>query len=98
MISFRFLLILLGFSKSSRLRYVIFILAWVGSEDALYKELWHACAGPLVTVPRQGELVYYFPQGHIEQVRFHLLSSSVISLSHPCLSYFFFEFEICVIY
>ena len=32
------------------------------------KELWHACAGPLVTVPREGELVYYFPQGHIEQV------------------------------
>ncbi|XP_031387573.1 auxin response factor 2B-like isoform X2 [Punica granatum] len=39
-----------------------------GSEDALYKELWHACAGPLVTVPRAGELVYYFPQGHIEQI------------------------------
>ncbi|XP_050224354.1 auxin response factor 2-like isoform X2 [Mercurialis annua] len=38
------------------------------SGDALYKELWHACAGPLVTVPRQGDLVYYFPQGHIEQV------------------------------
>ncbi|KAF3973473.1 hypothetical protein CMV_003116 [Castanea mollissima] len=38
------------------------------SEDAIYKELWHACAGPLVTVPRQGELVFYFPQGHIEQV------------------------------
>ncbi|EEF50110.1 transcription factor, putative [Ricinus communis] len=38
------------------------------SGDALYKELWHACAGPLVTVPRQGELVFYFPQGHIEQV------------------------------
>ncbi|KAL5724479.1 hypothetical protein ACHQM5_007735 [Ranunculus cassubicifolius] len=35
---------------------------------ALYNELWHACAGPLVTVPRQGELVFYFPQGHIEQV------------------------------
>ncbi|XP_038713776.1 auxin response factor 2B-like isoform X2 [Tripterygium wilfordii] len=34
----------------------------------LYKQLWHACAGPLVTVPRQGELVFYFPQGHIEQV------------------------------
>ncbi|CAD6343887.1 unnamed protein product [Miscanthus lutarioriparius] len=30
--------------------------------DALFRELWHACAGPLVTVPRQGELVYYFPQ------------------------------------
>ncbi|CAN6472455.1 unnamed protein product [Victoria cruziana] len=37
-------------------------------EDALYNELWHACAGPLVTVPRQGEKVFYFPQGHIEQV------------------------------
>ncbi|ONM17202.1 Auxin response factor 6 [Zea mays] len=36
--------------------------------DALYQELWHACAGPLVTVPRQGERVYYFPQGHMEQL------------------------------
>ncbi|KAJ4711500.1 Auxin response factor [Melia azedarach] len=39
------------------------------SGDALYKELWHACAGPLVTVPRQGDVVFYFPQGHIEQVQ-----------------------------
>lgn len=38
------------------------------SSDALYKELWHACAGPLVTVPREGERVYYFPQGHMEQL------------------------------
>ncbi|PIA55264.1 hypothetical protein AQUCO_00800175v1 [Aquilegia coerulea] len=36
--------------------------------DTLYKELWHACAGPLVTVPREGERVYYFPQGHMEQL------------------------------
>ena len=36
--------------------------------DALFKELWHACAGPLVTVPREGERVYYFLQGHMEQV------------------------------
>lgn len=36
--------------------------------DALYKELWFACAGPLVNVPREGERVYYFPQGHMEQV------------------------------
>ncbi|XP_059446026.1 auxin response factor 1 [Corylus avellana] len=36
--------------------------------DALYKELWHACAGPLVTLPREGERVYYFPQGHMEQL------------------------------
>lgn len=38
------------------------------SGDGLSKELWHACAGPLVTVPCQGERVYYFPQGHMEQV------------------------------
>ncbi|KAK9287289.1 hypothetical protein L1049_015702 [Liquidambar formosana] len=38
------------------------------SSDALYKELWNACAGPLVTVPREQERVYYFPQGHMEQL------------------------------
>ncbi|KAL8143401.1 hypothetical protein V2J09_016433 [Rumex salicifolius] len=32
------------------------------------RELWHACAGPLVSVPREGERVYYFPQGHMEQL------------------------------
>ncbi|PSR89417.1 Auxin response factor 2 like [Actinidia chinensis var. chinensis] len=37
-------------------------------ETALYTELWRACAGPLVTVPGEGERVFYFPQGHIEQV------------------------------
>ncbi|XP_043712853.1 auxin response factor 19-like isoform X2 [Telopea speciosissima] len=31
-------------------------------------ELWHACAGPLVTLPPVGSLVVYFPQGHSEQV------------------------------
>ncbi|KAK3223785.1 hypothetical protein Dsin_010810 [Dipteronia sinensis] len=40
----------------------------VGGGDSLYRELWRACAGPLVTVPRRGDIVYYFPQGHIEQV------------------------------
>ncbi|KAK7263775.1 hypothetical protein RJT34_31372 [Clitoria ternatea] len=38
------------------------------TNDDLYKELWHACAGPLVTLPREGERVYYFPQGHMEQL------------------------------
>lgn len=38
------------------------------SDGPLDKELWHACAGPLVTLPRQGERVYYFPQGHMEQL------------------------------
>ncbi|KAK9137016.1 hypothetical protein Sjap_007610 [Stephania japonica] len=31
-------------------------------------ELWRACAGPLVTIPHVGDVVYYFPQGHLEQV------------------------------
>ncbi|XVE83851.1 hypothetical protein DITRI_Ditri16bG0120900 [Diplodiscus trichospermus] len=39
------------------------------SETALYEALWHACAGPSVTVPRAGERVFYFPQGHLEQVQ-----------------------------
>lgn len=39
----------------------------LGSDD-LYTELWRACAGTLVEVPQQGERVFYFPQGHIEQV------------------------------
>ncbi|XP_058203641.1 auxin response factor 18-like isoform X2 [Rhododendron vialii] len=34
----------------------------------LYKQLWKACAGPLVDVPRVGERVFYFPQGHMEQL------------------------------
>lgn len=36
--------------------------------DELYTELWKACAGPLVDVPRTGERVFYFPQGHMEQL------------------------------
>jgi auxin response factor len=38
-----------------------------GGED-LYMELWKACAGPLVDVPRINEKVFYFPQGHMEQL------------------------------
>ncbi|KAI4310379.1 hypothetical protein MLD38_035360 [Melastoma candidum] len=37
-------------------------------DDDLYTELWKACAGPLVDVPPTGERVYYFPQGHMEQL------------------------------
>ncbi|MCO5572134.1 hypothetical protein L7F22_025885 [Adiantum nelumboides] len=33
-----------------------------------YKDdLWQACAGPLVSVPKVGQRVWYFPQGHMEQ-------------------------------
>ncbi|CAL9210166.1 unnamed protein product [Musa hybrid cultivar] len=34
----------------------------------LNSELWHACAGPLVSLPSVGSRVVYFPQGHSEQV------------------------------
>ncbi|OMP06594.1 AUX/IAA protein [Corchorus olitorius] len=39
-----------------------------GEKDDMYIKLWHACAGPSVYVPRVGEKVLYFPQGHMEQV------------------------------
>lgn len=39
-----------------------------GVRKTLNSELWHACAGPLVTLPQVGSLVFYFPQGHSEQV------------------------------
>ncbi|XP_023746167.2 auxin response factor 9 isoform X2 [Lactuca sativa] len=42
--------------------------SFLSPEDLLYKELWKACAGPLVDVPRDGERVFYFPQGHMEQL------------------------------
>ena len=41
-----------------------------GEEDELYEQLWKACAGPHVEVPRTGQRVFYFPQGHMEQVSF----------------------------
>ncbi|KAJ0237523.1 Auxin response factor 5 [Hirschfeldia incana] len=37
-------------------------------KPVINSELWHACAGPLVSLPQVGSLVYYFPQGHSEQV------------------------------
>ncbi|XP_009778804.1 auxin response factor 5 [Nicotiana sylvestris] len=39
-----------------------------GGRKLINSELWHTCAGPLVTLPQVGSLVYYFPQGHSEQV------------------------------
>ncbi|KAK8664538.1 hypothetical protein V6N13_084323 [Hibiscus sabdariffa] len=39
-----------------------------GEKRVLNSELWHACAGPLVSLPLVGSRVVYFPQGHSEQV------------------------------
>ncbi|PRQ33656.1 putative transcription factor ARF family [Rosa chinensis] len=36
--------------------------------SSIYLELWHACAGPLISLPKKGNVVVYFPQGHLEQV------------------------------
>ncbi|OVA18113.1 AUX/IAA protein [Macleaya cordata] len=35
--------------------------------SSIYLELWHACAGPLTSLPKKGSVVVYFPQGHLEQ-------------------------------
>ncbi|KAJ3675502.1 hypothetical protein LUZ60_004544 [Juncus effusus] len=40
----------------------------VDPHDLLYNELWYACAGPLISLPKPEERVYYFPQGHMEQL------------------------------
>ncbi|XP_023729795.1 auxin response factor 4 [Lactuca sativa] len=40
-------------------------------ESSVYMELWHACAGPLTTLPNKGNVVVYFPQGHLEQIASH---------------------------
>lgn len=78
-----FLKFLFGFpSNSTRKGIMICLLvfwaisidrSWVGRGNKdLYTELWKACAGPLVDVPCNGERVYYFPQGHMEQVSFKI--------------------------
>ncbi|MQL80855.1 hypothetical protein Taro_013305 [Colocasia esculenta] len=38
------------------------------STSSVCMELWHACAGPLISLPRKGSVVVYLPQGHLEQV------------------------------
>ena len=43
-----------------------------GEKRVLDSELWHACAGPLVSLPAVGSRVVYFPQGHSEQVSYNI--------------------------
>ncbi|CAN6445344.1 unnamed protein product [Victoria cruziana] len=51
-----------------------------GERKGINPDLWHACAGPLVSLPPAGSLVVYFPQGHIEQVAasMHKVSESQV--------------------
>lgn len=39
-----------------------------GGSSSVCLELWHACAGPLISLPKKGSVVVYFPQGHLEHV------------------------------
>ncbi|CAF1708969.1 unnamed protein product [Brassica napus] len=47
----------------------------------MYDQLWKLCAGHLFDLPKIGEEVYYFPQGHIEQAIIFFLQNYYI-LSH----------------
>nr|ABR18397.1 unknown [Picea sitchensis] len=40
----------------------------VETGNSVCPELWHACAGPLISLPPKGSRVVYFPQGHLEQI------------------------------
>ncbi|URE21003.1 auxin response factor [Musa troglodytarum] len=44
------------------------VAACCGGGGSVCMELWHACAGPQIWLPRKGSLVVYFPQGHLEQL------------------------------
>lgn len=37
------------------------------SPSKMFMELWYACAGPVTSLPKKGNVVVYFPQGHLEQ-------------------------------
>ena len=55
-------------SPSSSLASVLSASGAPGSSSSVCLELWHACAGPLISLPKRGSVVVYFPQGHLEQV------------------------------
>ncbi|KAK4858347.1 hypothetical protein QYF36_015044 [Acer negundo] len=51
------------------------------SASGVSLELWHACAGPLISLPKRGSVVVYFPQGHLEHVSdFSAASSAAYNL------------------
>ncbi|PKI76045.1 hypothetical protein CRG98_003595, partial [Punica granatum] len=54
-----------------------------GEKKTINSELWHACAGPLVSLPPVGSLVVYFPQGHSEQVAASMQKETTCVPSYP---------------
>nr|TKS06902.1 auxin response factor 19-like isoform X2 [Populus alba] len=57
-----------------------------GERKSINSELWHACAGPLVSLPPVGSLVVYFPQGHSEQVAASMQKETDFVPSYPNLT------------
>ncbi|GMY37434.1 auxin response factor 3 [Fagus crenata] len=59
-------------SASSSTSFSASVVALSGSVPGLGSsvclELWHACAGPLISLPKKGSVVVYFPQGQLEQL------------------------------
>nr|QGJ03866.1 ARF4 [Eucommia ulmoides] len=53
------------------------------SSSSIYMELWHACAGPLTCLPNKGNVVVYFPQGHLEQQASSSLSHFPSAMEMP---------------
>ncbi|GJN29386.1 hypothetical protein PR202_gb17610 [Eleusine coracana subsp. coracana] len=66
--SFRLSIAQFGMLQSSLLVFPALPVALAGEKKPINSELWHACSGPLVSLPPVGSLVVYFPQGHSEQV------------------------------
>ncbi|KAM7278072.1 hypothetical protein ACFE04_005206 [Oxalis oulophora] len=44
------------------------------NSKSLDRELWHACAGSMILIPKPNTRIFYFPQGHAE----HTSSSSTV--------------------
>ncbi|CAN1157147.1 Auxin response factor 18 [Linum perenne] len=39
------------------------------NSDPMFIELWNVCAGSLANIPKEKQRVFYFPQGHMEQLQ-----------------------------
>ncbi|KAK4356407.1 hypothetical protein RND71_025378 [Anisodus tanguticus] len=53
------------------------------SPSSIFMELWHACAGPLTSLPKKGDVVVYFPQGHMEEAVSSASPFSPIKIDFP---------------
>ncbi|XP_061339632.1 uncharacterized protein LOC133286252 [Gastrolobium bilobum] len=59
--------------------------------DDLYEKLWKSCAGPVVDVRVTGDRVFYFPQGHMEQLQASTIQELNQEITHFNLPFKIFE-------